>query len=104
MAPSMSVQELCSLVSKVEACAGKAKESAADRERACDLLQRIGRELTSKEVLQIAQEKERAGKRLRRLQKHECESVSLAATKVRRLLTLRQGWDGDFRWCCWISF
>ena len=78
----LGVSDLCRLVSKVEAAAAKAADNEAEKARAIDLLNRIGKDLRSTEVLAEAQKKERAGKRLRRLASHECLGVASTANRV----------------------
>ena len=76
------MNELCGLVGKIEKLAKKAVENESDRKGAIALLERIGKELKNKSVLAKAQEKEKAGKRLKRLEKHECQGLASTANRV----------------------
>ena len=78
----LSVKGLVSLVDKIEALAKKAKTDDKQRRAALAYLERVERELKSKQVLALAQQQHKAGKRLKRLEKHECQEIADTAKKV----------------------
>jgi len=78
----LAASELIALVAKVEAAAAKSLDSEADKQRAIDGLERIGRDLRSKKVLALAQEQAKAGKRLKKLEKHKCMAIASTAQRI----------------------
>jgi len=78
----LSVKELCDLVTKIEAYAAKASKDKEAEKRAGKLLDRVGKELRSKDVLAGAQKQAKCGARLRRLTSHECKEVAQTATRT----------------------